>query len=404
MTESEISYIKLCAIKDIGAVTARRLLEHFGSPEAVFAANKDELLRVEKIGAKTAESLLAGRDSVDVSKIADAMARIGARYVSYKNPNYPKQLAQLPDKPIGLYCIGEADLSAPCISIVGSRNCTVYGQLTARKFAAEFARAGYTVVSGMARGIDAMAHLGALEAGGKTIAVLGSGVDVVYPPENFDLYKKIAAAGAAVSEFPMGTRADRQNFPIRNRIVAGLSAATVVIESDIKGGSMITARIAGEYGRDVFAVPGRIDSSLSRGCNALIKDGAFLAESAADVIDALNFARPVQPDLFDAAPARQAAATNRQPAQKRGQPVSGNSIHSGNGAPQNAPLPKPAPALAGDELALFRLIEREKTIHVDAIAELSGMGMKRCLPVLLMLEIKRLVGKDAGGNWSLKGN
>ena len=249
-----------------------------------------------------------------------------------------------------------------------------------------------------------MAHLGALEAGGKTIAVLGSGVDVVYPPENFDLYKKIAAAGAAVSEFPMGTRADRQNFPIRNRIVAGLSAATVVIESDIKGGSMITARIAGEYGRDVFAVPGRIDSSLSRGCNALIKDGAFLAESAADVIDALNFARPVQPDLFDAAPARQASTTNRQPAQKRGQPVSGNSIHSGNGAPQNAPLPKPAPALAGDELALFRLIEREKTIHVDAIAELSGMGMKRCLPVLLMLEIKRLVGKDAGGNWSLKGN
>ena len=385
-TEESILYIKLCSIKDIGAITAMRLLKHFGTPQKIFSATKSELMQVEKIGEKTANAILQGKELVDTSKILDAMNRIGARYINFKSTDYPENLQPLPDKPVGLYCIGECNLSAPAISIVGSRNCTVYGQLIARRFAAAFAQAGYTVISGMARGIDSMAHLGALEAGGKTIAVLGSGVDVVYPPENMDLYKKIIAQGAVISEFPMGTRADRQNFPIRNRIVAGMSVATLVVESDIKGGSMITARVAAEYGRDVFAIPGRIDSALSRGCNALIRDGAILASSPQDIIEALNFAKPVQMTLFDSPSAKTKICETQQTL---------TSI-------QEEKSQQPKQNLSPDELALFQIISREKIVHIDTLCELSKIEMKRCIPTLLMLEIKRLICKDAGGNYSLK--
>ena len=388
MTHNEsISYIKLCAIKDIGAITAMRLLKHFGSPQKIFEATKTELMQVEKIGAKTADAILQGKDLVDTSKILDAMNRIGARYIDFNSPDYPKNLQPLTDKPVGIYAIGDCDLSAPAISIVGSRNCTVYGQLMARRFASAFAQAGFTVISGMARGIDSMAHLGALEAGGKTIAVLGSGVDVVYPPENMDLYKKIIAQGAVISEFPMGSRADRQNFPIRNRIVAGMSVATVVVESDLKGGSMITARVAAEYGRDVFAIPGRIDSALSRGCNALIRDGAILASSPQDVIDALNFSKPVQMSLFDSQPNKTKICETQTSLPEETKK-------------ESCQLPKQN--LSPDEATLFQIISREKTVHIDTLCELSKLEMKRCIPALLMLEIKRLICKDAGGNYSLK--
>ncbi len=394
MTDKEdILYIKLCAIKEVGAITAMRLLEHFGSPENIFVASKTELMQVEKIGAKTAETIIRERELIDVSKMLDAINRIGARYTNYKSPDYPKLLRQLPDKPIGIYSIGNCALDTPCISIVGSRNCSVYGQITARRFAGAFARAGYTIVSGMARGIDSMAHLGALENGGKTIAVLGSGVDVVYPPENLELYKKIISSGAIVSEFPMGTRADKQNFPIRNRLVAGMSLATLVVESDIKGGSMITARIAGEYGRDVFAIPGRIDSTMSKGCNQLIRDGAILATSPEDIIDALNFARPVQMSLFGEQepeiPTRPKTFVARTNEAEKLTAVTQTKTSS--------------PKLSADEQKIFDIVKHENQIRADKISELANMEIKRCLPVLLMLEIKRLITKDAGGNYSVKG-
>lgn len=274
-----------------------RLLKYFGSPQAALSASKSELMKVEKIGEKTANSIIANRDKIDVEKIRARMDAVGARYIHFNDPRYPALLRKIPDPPVGFYIIGDCDFSAPCISIIGSRNCSVYGQITARKFAASFARAGFTVASGMARGIDSCAHYGALEAKGKTVAVLGCGADVLYPPENGDLYNRLVSHGAIVSEFPLGTRADRQNFPIRNRIVAGLSVATLVVESDIKGGSMITARLAGEQGRDVFAIPGRIDQSTSRGCNALIRDGVRLATCPEDIIDELAFSNQLSFDL-----------------------------------------------------------------------------------------------------------
>ena len=376
MDEDYKYYIKLCAIPEIGAVSAMRLLKYFGSPQAALSASKSELMRVEKIGEKTANSIIANRDKIDVEKIRARMDAVGARYIHFNDARYPALLRKIPDPPVGFYIIGDCDFSAPCISIIGSRNCSVYGQITARKFAASFARAGFTVVSGMARGIDSCAHYGALEAKGKTVAVLGCGADVLYPPENGDLYNRLVANGAIVSEFPLGTRADRQNFPIRNRIVAGLSVATLVVESDTKGGSMITARLAGEQGRDVFAIPGRIDQSTSRGCNALIRDGVRLATCPEDIIDELAFSKQLSFDLK--------TETARKPAKEE--------------------TPKsPQIKLTGDEAEVFKCFESVENLDADTAASLTGLSVQRCLTALLMLEIKKAVAKKAGGIWTKRG-
>ncbi len=376
MDEDYKYYIKLCAIPEIGAVSAMRLLKYFGSPQAALSASKSELMKVEKIGEKTANSIIANRDKIDVEKIRARMDAVGARYIHFNDPRYPALLRKIPDPPVGFYIIGDCDFSAPCISIIGSRNCSVYGQITARKFAASFARAGFTVASGMARGIDSCAHYGALEAKGKTVAVLGCGADVLYPPENGDLYNRLVSHGAIVSEFPLGTRADRQNFPIRNRIVAGLSVATLVVESDIKGGSMITARLAGEQGRDVFAIPGRIDQSTSRGCNALIRDGVRLATCPEDIIDELAFSNQLSFDL------------------------------KSESAPEPAKTEEPeCPQirLSGDEAEVFKCFESVENLDADTAASLSGLSVQRCLSALLMLEIKKTVVKKAGGIWTKRG-
>lgn len=376
MDEDYKYYIKLCAIPEIGAVSAMRLLKYFGSPQAALSASKSELMKVEKIGEKTANSIIANRDKIDVEKIRARMDAVGARYIHFNDPRYPALLRKIPDPPVGFYIIGDCDFSAPCISIIGSRNCSVYGQISARKFAASFARAGFTVVSGMARGIDSCAHYGALEAKGKTVAVLGCGADVLYPPENGDLYNRLVSHGAIVSEFPLGTRADRQNFPIRNRIVAGLSVATLVVESDIKGGSMITARLAGEQGRDVFAIPGRIDQSTSRGCNALIRDGVRLATCPEDIIDELAFSNQLSFDL------------------------------KSESAPEPAKTEEPeCPQirLSGDEAEVFKCFESVENLDADTAASLSGLSVQRCLSALLMLEIKKAVVKKAGGIWIKRG-
>jgi len=254
MTDSEtISYIKLCAIKEVGSITAMRLLNHFGTPDAIFSASKTELMQVEKIGEKTAETIIKNRGLVDTSKILDAINRVGARYINFKSKSYPKQLNSLPDKPVGFYAIGDVDFSAPAISIVGSRNCTVYGQLVARRFASAFAQAGYTVISGMARGIDTMAHLGALEVGGKTIAVLACGLDNIYPTANKKLAVEIIKnGGCLVSEYSPGEPPLKWRFIQRNRIISGLSEATVVMESPPKSGALITADFALEQNRDLY--------------------------------------------------------------------------------------------------------------------------------------------------------
>ena len=183
----------------------------------------------------------------------------------------------------------------PCIAVVGSRRTTLYGQSVAKKLGSDLARLGFCVVSGLARGIDTAAHEGALSVGGKTAAVLGCGIDIVYPPENLDLYRRIVETGAVLSEFPFGRKADKQTFPMRNRVVAGISEAVVVVESDVQGGAMITARFAGEQGRLIYAVPGRIDQPTSHGCHQLIRDGATLFTGIDDILNELNYLDGLRP-------------------------------------------------------------------------------------------------------------
>ena len=366
-------YIRLCSIQDVGHITAMRLINFFGSPTEVFNASKADLMQVEKVGARTANSIIENKDKIDVEKICQRMSALGARYIHIGMSSYPTLLRKIPDPPIGFYVIGDFDFSMPCISIIGSRNCSVYGQITARKFASALSRAGFAIVSGMARGIDSCAHFGALEAGGKTVAVLGCGADVIYPPENGELYNRIISGGAIVSEFPLGSRADKQNFPIRNRIVAGLSLATLVVESDTKGGSMITARIAGEQGRDVFAIPGRIDQASSRGCNALIRDGVRLATCPEDIIDELKFSGQLE--------------------------ISFDTQDKKSSTEKKVDTPKPTINLVGDEAMIYKCFETLDTADVDTISEKSQLPPHKCLPILTMLELKKILIKDAGGKW-----
>ncbi len=378
------NYIRLCAIPEIGYVSAMRLIDYFGSPTEIFEASKSELMQVEKVGERAATSIIENKNKIDLEKIRVRMESLGARYIHIGHPEYPKLLSNISDPPVGFYVIGNYDFSKPQISIIGSRNCSIYGQIIARKFATAFARAGFCVVSGMARGIDSFAHIGALEGKGETVAVLGCGADVIYPSENAELYNRIISNGAIVSEFPLGTRADRQNFPIRNRIVAGLSVATLVVESDVKGGSMITARLAAEQGRDVFAIPGRIDQISSRGCNALIRDGARLVTCPEEILEELAFTGQLEISFSNSSTTNKKTSSDIKPKDKTGKEKSDT---------------HPQIKLSEIESIIYACLEKLEHADVDTISENTGLPPAKCLPTLTMLELKKIVAKDTGGFW-----
>lgn len=289
------AYLILNGLPHVGPVLLRRLLDAFsGDPVALLSGDRRQLLQTKGVGEKAAEVLLNWRRHFNLEKELERMRTFGVRFIDQSNSDYPAPLGQLYDAPIGLYWKGEYEFDRPCVAIIGTRRATLYGRKVAKRFGAELARLGFCVASGMARGTDTAAHEGALEAGGPTIAVFGCGMDIIYPPENLELSREITAKGALLSEFPFGRRADRQTFPMRNRVVAGLCEAVIVIESAEAGGSMITARFAGEQGRQVLAVPGRIDQDSSAGCHQLIRDGATLVRSVDDVLEELRYRRPEQ--------------------------------------------------------------------------------------------------------------
>ena len=283
----------LNGLQHVGPVMLRRLLDAFDhDPVAVLAGDRKKLLSVKGVGEKAARVLVHWSNHFDLSKEIERMKASNIRFIAQSDDAFPPLLEEMYDPPIGLYWKGEYNIDRPCIAIVGTRRATLYGHNIARKFAFALSQLGFCIVSGMARGIDTAAHEGALEAGGQTVAVLGCGLDIVYPPENLDLYKQIAVTGAVASEFPLGRRADRQTFPMRNRVVAGMCEAVIVVESAVAGGSMIAARFAGEQGRQIMAVPGRIDQSSSAGCHQLIRDGATMVTSVDDILEELRYARP----------------------------------------------------------------------------------------------------------------
>ena len=291
--DSREAFVALNMIEHVGPVRARTLLEHFGDAPKILSAPKSALLRVRNIGEETAEAITGWEKSVDLAGELKRIADFGCHILIASDDNYPASLREIYDPPLVLYVQGE--LSAKdknAVAMVGSRQTTHYGIETARKLAYQLAYVGVTVVSGGARGIDTAAHQGALSANGRTIAVLGTGINLIFPPENNELYERIAANGAIITQFPFNRPADKQSFPIRNRIVAGMTLGTVVVEASLSSGALITANFATEYGRQVFAVPGRIDSPRSKGCHDLIKKGAKLCEGVEDILSEFEYLFP----------------------------------------------------------------------------------------------------------------
>src|SRR4051812_41333553 len=365
LTEQQ-AFLVLNALPNIGPITLNRLLAELGGdPRTIFSTSAKRLEEIKGVGPAISSSIVNWTEHFDLAREEERMAKAATDFITTRDAAYPRLLKEINDPPIGLYRKGSYDFAHPCIAIVGSRRTTLYGQAVAKKFGAELARLGFCVVSGLARGIDTAAHDGALSVGGKTAAVLGTGIDIIYPPENLALYRRIEGEGAILSEFPFGRRADRQSFAMRNRIVAGMCDATIVVESDVDGGAMITARFAGEHGRLIFAVPGRIDQNTSAGCHQLIRDGATLMTSVDDLLNELSYLDGLRPQPIGEKPAAVAA-----------------------GRPAN---------LTADEAKVFECFRGGAILTPDAIAGQTGLVAAQLSSTLMMLELKRLVAKRADG-------
>jgi DNA processing protein len=290
-----LDWLSLLFLPGVGCTLVNRLVHTFGSPGFVLSAKPTQLLEVEGIGRKMA-SLITDPVQVQASKNRAVqelrnVAEGNCSVVCPVDESYPANLLNIADPPVALFCRGDmACLEKPTVAIVGSRAATTYGKRVSFELARELARHGICVVSGMAMGVDGEAHAGALAGGGATIGVLGCGVDVVYPHQHASLFKEVAGRGLLMSEYPLGTTPDGFRFPERNRIISGVSLGTVVVEASLKSGSLITARLALDYGRDVFAVPGRIDSPKSQGTHRLLQQGAKLVSCVDDILEELDMA------------------------------------------------------------------------------------------------------------------
>lgn len=295
MTRTE-AYMLLNSIPKVGPVRVRNLLQALGSVDAILSETESRLALIEGIGSSIARAIVKGREAWSPEEEFARMEKLGISVVDMEDEAYPSRLREIYDPPLVLYYKGKLESSRRrALAVVGSRQTTPYGFETTRKLAFQCAYAGFTVVSGLARGIDTAAHQGALAAKGHTVAVFGNSLDRVYPEENEALAEKIAEGpGALFSEFPLGTPPDKYTFPMRNRIVSGLSEGVLVVEAGKKSGAMITARVALDQGRQVFAVPGRIDNPQAKGCHDLIRNGAKLVESVEDIVGEFESLFPPQ--------------------------------------------------------------------------------------------------------------
>jgi len=360
--DSREALIALNLIDGVGPVRVRQLLEHFGDAPRILSASRSELLRVRGIGEDTAEAIAKWETGVDLAGELRRIAEFGCSVLTQADAEYPELLRQIYDPPVVLYVRGALTVKDKnSVAMVGSRTTTHYGVEVARKLAYQLAYVGVTVVSGGARGIDSAAHQGALSAKGRTICVLGTGINVVFPPENKELFDRIAANGAVLTQFPFNRNGDRQTFAIRNRIIAGMTLGTVVVEANLTSGALITANFATEYGREVFAVPGRIDSPRSKGCHDLIKKGAKLCEDAEDVLSEFEYLFP---------------ASNRPP------------------SPGETGV-LPALELSGNEQRVYDALSEEES-SVDEVIRRSGLPASAASVALLSLEMKRVIRQLPG--------
>ena len=354
--------VALNLIERVGPVRVRQLLEHFGDAPAILRASRSQLLQVRGIGDDTAESIAGWEKTIDLPAELQRITDSGCRIVTQADPEYPDLLRQIYDPPIVLYVKGQLTTKDKnSVALVGSRMTTHYGLEVARKLAYQLAYLGVTVVSGGARGIDTAAHQGALSGKGRTIGVLGTGVNLVAPPENARLFEQIAANGALITQFPFNRPADKQSFPIRNRIVAGMTLGTVVVEANLTSGALLPANFANAYGRQVFAVPGRIDSPRSKGCHDLIKKGAKLCESVEDILSEFEYLFP---------------PSNRPPS------VGETGV-------------LPALELSENEQKVYGTLDHEE-ISIDDVICKSGLPSSAVSVALLNLEMKRLIRQLPG--------
>jgi DNA processing protein len=349
------AWIALNLIPQIGPVRVRKLLRFFETPERILTAKVAEILQVDGFGRAQAEALAAWETEVDLALELQRIQSRGLTILTQEDDLYPPLLKTIHDPPLVLYVWGELQKrDHHAIGVVGSRHATMYGMNAAKKMSFQIAYSGYTVISGLARGIDTAAHEAALAAKGRTVAVIGSGLGKLYPPENMALAERIAANGAVISEYPVDRIADKQTFPYRNRVVAGWSSGLLVVEAPLRSGSLITAQQATEQGRTVYAVPGPIDKPTSAGCNRLIQQGAKLVMDGADVLDDLTA-------LFPTAPL----------------------------APK-VESPRPEQSLTLDEEILYQAIDGEER-HIDDLASRCGLTPATMNVTLMRLEMKRLI-------------
>jgi DNA processing protein len=358
-------FLRLALTPGIGGVFFRALVDHFGSASAALSATPAQVAEVSGFGPKRAADFVAARAAVDVEGEIQRAADRGVRIVPFGSPDYPVSLTYLAGPPPVLFVRGSLlPTDARAFAIVGSRRCSLYGQDQAERFGGALARAGFTVVSGLARGIDLQAHLGALKAGGRTIAVLGNGLSSIYPPEHAAHAESIAAAGAVVSEFPMDVGPTPENFPRRNRVIAGLSLGVLVVEAGLRSGALITASYAAEQGKDTFAIPGRIDSPFAQGSHRLIQQGAKLVQCLEDILE--EYA-----DLGIATPA-------------------------GEGRDVPSPLAQP---LDAQEEAILAVLDGDP-LTGDEIARRAALPISAVAANLTILELKRLVQSVPGQRYA----
>ncbi len=364
--ESLLSWFALKSVPGIGNHLFKRLVERFESPAAVFEAPVKMLADVEGVSPRVAERLRGHRVSDAVRTELERTLERGYTVVTFTDPHYPPLLREIHDPPPYLYVRGTLDATPKAVALVGSRMATDYGLRTTRRLAAELAGEGFLVVSGMALGIDTAAHQGALMGGGRTVAVLGSGLDNLYPRENRKLADRIAQNGAVVTEFALTDEPAAHHFPARNRIISGMTQGTVVVEATRRSGSLITARLAAEQNREVFAVPGSIQSFKSSGTHTLIKEGAKLVEHTGDILEELRGFAQMQPT----------------PGGRRATPAATRS----------------APPLTGEERRIFDALEPYPE-QVDALARRLGLPSGELLAILLQLELKGLVRQTPGAHF-----
>jgi DNA processing protein len=300
-SDSRVDWLALHLVPGLGNVAFKKLLERFGDPAEVFRARAADLARVEGLRKQAVEGIVQRRFSQDPQSVLRELEKHEARIVVFPDPGYPEPLRDIHDPPMVLYTKGlDMPGKATFVGMVGSRNPTPYGVKTAENLAQGLARRGLGVVSGLARGIDSAAHWGCVEGRGFSVGVMGTGIDSIYPPSNKKLFEVMIEKGAVITEFPLKTPPEPKNFPIRNRLISALSRGVIVVEATMKSGSLITASVALEQGREVFAVPGSVHSFKSKGCHFLIKQGAKLVENADDVLDelGLNYAYASKKDSF----------------------------------------------------------------------------------------------------------